>query len=132
MIIADIKEYLEDNNIVTCDIYLVRATQRAEQSTSPYLVISKVSNLPSHAFGGDTGFQRDRIQFTAVGSSYLEVANIISALRGLFATYVEDDSTELMGNTWVQSTQIANEISDWTIQSENFYTILDVFFNYID
>ena len=132
MIIADIKDYLESIPVVTCDIYLARATQRATQSTAPYVVINKVSNTPAHAFGGDTGFQRDRIQFTVVGNSYMEVNDIVEDLRALFATYNESDSSKKMGTTWVQSTEIANEVSDWTLQSENFFTILDVFFNYID
>lgn len=132
MIIADIKDYLESIPVVTCDIYLVRATQKALQSSAPYVVINKVSNVAAHAFGGDTGFQRDRIQFTVVGNSYMEVNDIVGDLRTLFATYNESDSANLMGTTWVQSTEIANEVSDWTLQSENFFTVLDVFFNYID
>lgn len=132
MILADIKDYIETNSIVSCKVYIVRAPQLGAQSDSPYVVVNKVSHLPAHAFGGDTGYHTDRIQFTVVGKSYAEVIDIVRDLKKEFATYNESDSTVTMGSTWVQSTLIANEVSDWTVASESFFTVLDVMFNYVD
>ena len=132
MMIADIKDYLETNNIVSCDIYLIKATQRAIQSDEPYLTITRISHSPSHAFGGDSGYHTDRIQFTVHAPSYLEVNEVLRELKGFFAYYNNADRTQKMGKTWVQATLIVNEITDWTLQDNSFMGILDVFFIYID
>ena len=72
-------------------IYFTRA---AQDTAKPYLVITKISDIPHYCHDGPAGISDARIQFSAFAETYQAVKNLNAAIRTAFEGF-----TGLMGGS---------------------------------
>ena len=135
MIEHAVAEYLKTEATVTAyvgdHVYFVKAPARAVRDVLPYITVSKVSHLPSHSMGGDSGWINARIQIAAHSKDYMTGKLIIRAIRNLFKDYIEGNPTVLMGGvSWVQGINVDTETDLFDYDSEWHTCNLDSFIMY--
>jgi len=135
MIEHAVVEYLKTEPTITAYVddrtYYVKAPQEEAQSKLPYITVSKVSHLPSHSMGGDSGWISARIQIAAHSLDYMTGKLVIEAIRKLFEIYVEGNHAVLMGGvSWVQAVNVDTETDLYNYESEWHTCNLDSFIMY--
>ncbi len=130
-VVAYLKTQATITALVGTRTYYVKAPQEDSAGVLPYITVSKVSHLPSHSMGGDSGWINARIQISAHSKDYRTGKLIIQAIRNLFKDYLEGDSTVLMGGiSWVQGINIDTETDLFDYDTEWHTCILDSFVMY--
>ncbi len=65
-------------------IYFVTAPQEVAK---PYLVVNKISGVREHSHGGSSHLAHPRFQFSAFGTTYSSVKEIIAAVQAVLQGY---------------------------------------------
>ena len=65
--------------LISSRLYYVEGPENA---TEPYVVISKVSAVSTHAHDGNVNANRDRFQLSVFSSSYATAKSIAAAIKG--------------------------------------------------
>ncbi len=119
---------------VSSRVYAITAPQGTAR---PYIVFSVISNVFSHAMGGDSGLMQTRVQFSVYGDTYASVKGVVEDLKAAYRNYIQgaDLAASYMGadedgegGHWVQTTLLTNEIDFYEEDTGLYHTALDVFF----
>lgn len=82
--------------------------QVPQDVTLPAVAYQRISGPRDHAHDGPTGLVRARVQFSALGSTYLEAKTVTEALRAAL-----DGFKGTMGTVEVQTVFLENERDEW-------------------
>jgi hypothetical protein len=113
-------------NLVGNRVYCVEAPQNV---TTPYLVIQKISELPTHSHDGYSHLKEARIQFSAFSPLYLTVKAINKAIFDALDSY---KGLLCTGGISVQSAFFDDEVDLYDAEAGLHYTAVDYIVSYND
>jgi hypothetical protein len=116
----DLVAFLEANTAeLTSD--RIWPNRRPQNASVPGVVYQRIDTPRAHAHSGPSGLAHPRFQFSCWGRTLAEAAGVAEQLRLAIDGYQGD-----MGDTYVCSALVANEIDDEDIDTGTWRRIVDV------